>query len=595
MFPLRGRLLACLARPWFLPVLAGIAFHLPSLFCAFVYDDVTLVAEHPRLGSSSFLAEIWQRDYGLEFVGEHRGFYRPAFMTLVFVLRNLFGASPLVFHLFSLAVFCLAIYLVVRVASVFDARGARVLPMVAGVLYAVHPARVETVSLVMSLPDLIVECCALGMVLLLVEPGSIGPPLHAMAVGNKARPPAGEGRPFEREADGRAAARAGVWGRLGEWRAALACGALALLASLSKESAFFIVPAVMGTAFLFALRGGVPQRQRLLSSVAAALVALVAGFLLRSMAHVHAPVPLATTARDLLVGGRADDTVLALLLALRDVVVPGPVVFWRNVVDTHVPGAACLLLLFGAAITGGWYSALRRAHLALALLVAWLGANAVSLTLLVASGYVYAQRYLAFAPVAILLCLAVRAVTARAVRRVPGGALSPRQVRLAGLFAAMYLTALGAFTLAGSATCLTPLSFFLAMQRANPADVVPLGAVAETLNKVGAVEDVEPCVREAAWLDPTHPQVPRLQNMLIQRYLADGRYPDALRCAQWAIGMYSNDADKIVLRAVALANLGQTNAARQDVEQVLARHPDHAAARQLQEQLRRREGKGLGQ
>ncbi|MFZ4394127.1 MAG: hypothetical protein ACOYOU_00715 [Kiritimatiellia bacterium] len=571
MFAYRGRLFAILMQPWFPPVLAGIVFHLPVLFCAFVYDDVSLVAEHPRLGSASFLGEIWQRDYGQEFVGENRGFYRPVFMTLLMALRMLFGTGPLFFHLFSLAVFCLAIYLVVRVAAACESRRTGILPLAAGVLYAVHPARVETVSLVMSLPDLLVECGALGMILLL---------LKAVRGTCAGVPVAGTARAQRR---GYAAV---AW-----------CGALAMLAALCKESAFFVVPALLGTAAWFAMRAGVAERKRVLSAAGLSLMALAVVFLLRNAAHVQPPVPVAGTIRALLTGGRAEDSLLTLLLALRDVVIPGPVVFWRNVTATHLPGAAVVLVALGVVIVGGWLVALRRRNLALALLVAWCGANAANLVLLAGAGYVYSQRYLAFAPVAILLCLAIGvAVNAAADRWPLGSGSSPRYGRLLVLGASAYLTALGAFSLAGSSVCLTPKSFFLAMQRANPADVVPLGAVAEMLNREWAqAEEVEQCIRAATALDRTHPQVPRLQNMLIQRYLADGRFADALRCADWSLGIYTNDADKIVLRATALANLGRPDVARQEVGRVLARDPRHAAARQLMEQIVQRQEKVMGQ
>ncbi len=547
-------------------------FHLPALFCAFVYDDVSLVAEHPRLGSALFLGEIWQRDYGQEFVGENRGFYRPGFMTLLMALRMLFGTGPLFFHLFSLAVFCLAIYLVVRVAAACETRRTGILPLAAGVLYAVHPARVETVSLVMSLPDLLVECGALGVILLLLEG------MRGTCAGDS-------GADVARTTQRRGFASV-AW-----------CVALALLAALCKESAFFVVPALFGTAALFALRAGVAERRCLLLAAGLSLMALVVVFLLRNAAHVQPPVPVAGTIRALLTGGRAEDALLTLLLALRDVVIPGPVVFWRNVTATHLPGAAVALVALGVVIAGGWLVALRRRNLPLALLVAWCGANAANLVLLAGAGYVYSQRYLAFAPVAILLCLAIGvAANAAAIRWPHGWVSSPRYGRLLVLGAAAYLTALGAFSLAGSSVCLTPKSFFLAMQRANPADVVPLGAVAETLNRERApVEEVEQCIRAATALDRAHPQVPRLQNMLIQRYLADGRFADALRCADWALGIYTNDADKMVLRATALANLGRPDVARQEVERVLARDPRHVAARQLLEQIVQRQEKVTGQ
>jgi len=539
-------------RIWLLPVLAGLVAHLPALFCGFVYDDVALVQEHPYLGSFSFLGEIWHRDYGLEFARENCGFYRPMFMTVIWLLRNVFGPDHLAFHLFSLAVFCLAIWLVVRVASAFDTCGTGLLPLVAGILYAVHPARVETVSLVMSLPDLLVECCGLGMVLTLLKTR------HA------------------REASAR--------------RTALACGAWSLFAVLTKESAFSIFPAVASTALVFACLRQSANRKLLLAAAGGVLAALLIGGLLRKLAQIHTPVGPVETLRNLLVGGRADDTLVTLLLALRDVVLPGPVVFWRNVAEMDFPGAVAGLLLIGGVIAGGWWAALRRGNLPLALLLAWLGANVVNLTMLFGASYdiYYSHRYLAFAPIAILLCLAVRIVAERAVRRWQVGLAAPRFTTLAVAAVVAYLTAFGVCSLTGAAICINPLTFFQAMRRANPADIIPLGAVAQTLEREGGrAEEIEKYVIEATLLDPKNTRTTRLHHMLIKHYLADRRYQDAFRCAKWSLGIYSNNAETVLLRATAVANLGRPDLAKWDVEQVLSQHPDFPMALQLREQLLR--------
>jgi len=160
-------------RVWVLPVLIALIVHLPVLWGGFVYDDVPLIEKHKLLGDSGFIVDVWTRDYGLEFTGDEVGYYRPLFMSMVAALRQLFGVAPVVFHLFSLFWFAVAAGLVASVLRLAmasfsggerNSSAAATVAVVGGVFYAVHPMRVETVSLVMSLPDLLVEILALWLV-----------------------------------------------------------------------------------------------------------------------------------------------------------------------------------------------------------------------------------------------------------------------------------------------------------------------------------------------------------------------------------------------------------------------------------------------
>ena len=303
---------------------------------------------------------------------------------------------------------------------------------------------------------------------------------------------------------------------------------------------------------------------------------------------MHAPVSAASI-QEHIFGAKAGSILLSLILAARDVIVPSVPVFWRQAVMPAFPGAAALIVLIVGALGLWWLWALRRGNGLVALLAAWIGANALNSIALAADGYPYSQRYLAVAPIVIALCLGVRALFDMLRCRVP--ALdTPARRRLAGLLAAAYMAAQGGYTLAGSAACLTPLSFFMAMLKGAPADVVPLGAVAETLNREGGdARDVELCIRRATAIDHTHPQVPRLQNMIIKRYLGDRQYADALRCADWSLTLYPKDSDKMALRAVALASLGAMAEAMRGIDQALVMQPENKGYLLLKQQFLERQ------
>jgi len=540
---------AC-SRAWVLPVLLGCAFHLPALFGELVYDDIGLILDHPAPTTWPEWLAIWQRDYGFDLSSRPFGFYRPGLVTLVAVIRALAGNHPLAFHLLCLGVFVLAIGCVVRLAALLDGGQSRRLPVVAGILYALHPARVETVSLVTSLPDLILELGALVFACLL---------LTAMR----------ETRPTR------------------AWRIPAACGLLCLAVATCKESAFLLLPVLAATAGLHALVAPSSQRGRLGAAALAACIGLAIGWLLRMQANVAAPVPL-TGAVGALLGSHACGALRILLLALRDVVVPGPAVLARPFVGFACTGAGVLIAFLGVALVLCWLLAWRRRQFGLALLLAWTGTNALGILLLAANQYTYAPRYLALAPWVLLLCLGAAAVARRLTHYAPPGIRATPQRRAAWLLLALYLAAQGGYTLAGSAQYLTPLRVVTALCELFPANAAVVGNMAELLNQDRQpAADVEVFVRRATTLNAEHPQVPHLHNLLLQRYLDEQRYADVIRCADWSLGIHSNDADKVVLRAAALANLGRTDLARQEVDQVLASHPGHALARQLQQQLAR--------
>ena len=116
--------------------------------------------------------------------------------------------------------------------------------------------------------------------------------------------------------------------------------------------------------------------------------------------------------------------------------------------------------------------------------------------------------------------------------------------------------------------------------------MLAVGGLAELRDAQGGpAEEIEVLVRDATDVDRRHEQVPRLHNLLIKRYLSDGRYADALRCADWSLSIWPDDWDKMALRAVALSGLGRREAALAALDAALAAQPDNAAYRQLRREI----------
>ena len=315
----------------------------------------------------------------------------------------------------------------------------------------------------------------------------------------------------------------------------------------------------------------------------ALLFGLAAAGAVRVLGQVHASVPLTAIPRHLL----AHESTRALVnvaMAVRDLVVPGPVVFWRLLPAGASVASASLLAVFLLCIGWLWARFIRGERLAGALLTAWFGASLASLVVLSAGAYAYSERYVAAAPAIIGLCAAVAAAQRTLLGRVsPDRAAAVR--RIAGMAVVAYVSVHAGFAVAGTAQCRNPRTFFSAMAAANPTDVIPLCAWAETLNEWGTAEEMELTVSRVTALDARHSKVPLLHNLLVKRYLNDGRYRDALRCADRSIEIYPGDPDKLALRAAAQAYLGNPDGAIQSIRQAIRAAPGNAAYRTLEAQI----------
>jgi protein O-mannosyl-transferase len=143
-----------------------------TLINGFVYDDDQQILQNPYVKSWHYLPQIFGTTVW-SFVGQAgtTNYYRPI-MTLSFlVLWQAFGPLPFGFHLFSILVNALVVFLVFETACrLFDDRR---IAWIGALLFAVHPIHTEAVDWIAALPDLEATFFILLAFSLLATPGKM--------------------------------------------------------------------------------------------------------------------------------------------------------------------------------------------------------------------------------------------------------------------------------------------------------------------------------------------------------------------------------------------------------------------------------------
>jgi len=532
------------ARVWLLIVVAALASHGAVLLNAFVWDDVSLVEEHPRLGDIGLLGELLQRDYGLEF-GDRRpaGYFRPLFMALLVLERQVFGLHPAPYHAVNLATLALAACLVAGLVWRLTRR--RSTAVLAACIYACHPMKAETATFVMAWPDLFVGLATGGALWL-----------------------------------GLAATTARRWRRTVVLAAA---SGLAVLAStLSKEAGFFAAAGlVVGLA-------AVSPRKRARGAVVAGtwMVALGVSFWLRSRADLsHNPVG------EILAGPFTHDGAAAALwsigLATRLFLVPsehhylyycgltrheGAVPAWASVAQIAMFALAVVVVL-----ALGWLVVRRRPLLAA--LVGWVVAGSYPLVVSCAYGRPFAARYVAIVPLCVLAGLGL----ARWVRGLRGFPSLRRGSVVVAAWAVLGLCL--ALSLASSIRALTPRSFWSAAVADSPRASHAHASLARAAMADGDVDVAERHARIAIRLQPHHPLTRRIGPLLGMKAFIDGRPADALTWYDWTLEARPFDVEALKGRAVVLFQMGRSAEAREAVGEAVDQYTDDRGVAQVQARI----------
>jgi protein O-mannosyl-transferase len=144
-------------------LIAGVfAIYSPALNFQFILDDHRFVAD-PRLQSPGHLWEFFTSYAWAQIAGGPLCFYRPVFVLWLRLNFILSGASPWAWHLLSIGKHVLvAVLLGMLVWKLLRDRAAA---LIAGTLFALHPAQTESVAWV-TVPDPLMSTGVLGTLLL---------------------------------------------------------------------------------------------------------------------------------------------------------------------------------------------------------------------------------------------------------------------------------------------------------------------------------------------------------------------------------------------------------------------------------------------
>jgi tetratricopeptide (TPR) repeat protein len=126
--------------------------YLSILFNGFVYDDDTQVVQNPYVQSFQYLKEIFTANVW-SFLGPTvSNYYRPMMTLGYLICYKIFGLQPYGFHLVSLALHALIVYLVfVLTERLTRDRG---WAFVASAWFALHPIHTESVAWIAAVTDL---------------------------------------------------------------------------------------------------------------------------------------------------------------------------------------------------------------------------------------------------------------------------------------------------------------------------------------------------------------------------------------------------------------------------------------------------------
>lgn len=549
-----------------LPVLAAVLFHAPALFCGFVWDDVPVIENNTHLAKKGAIPRTFSGDYAEELGSDAAGYYRPLFLSLATLVYRAFGPSPLAFHAVSLVLFCGVVLLTTLVCRRLLGPGREALALVAGLVVAAHPARMEVVSLFTSLPDLLVEGFALIIVLLACNPARQS---LALQVDPRQSVSPVEGETLSSRSPSRLAVSAG-------------CLLAALAAGLVKESAFFIVAGLAGAALLVA----VFHRDRRASCLAAALGCL-AGLAFavgaRTLADIESQYPLHAYVFSLF-RDASGHALQGLAWTIRDVVVPAHAVLMKEPSLSSAVWTQATLIAVFVAVAAILIIMARKGSVFGAFLLAWFAAGIVAIMLLITANIPYSQRYLPLLPGVILLCMFVDLMGRVLSQRMPA---SNRVVsRYLIYVVALYVTLHGAFTMAGSARCLTPTSFFSYMAERGPSLLYPRLAMVRLTSVHGFDPHLaERYLQEAEILSPRSPEVRKLGKLLARHHISEGLYDEAIGFLDWATEVIGEDAESFGLKAAALAYTGKLEDAARVCQQAIDLDPTNTTYQTLAAQI----------
>ena len=207
------------------------AVYSPALNFQFILDDHRFVAD-PRLQSPGHVWEYFTTYVWAQVRGGPLCFYRPLFVLWLRLNFILGGSSPWAWHLLSIAKHSLVAILLGML--VWKLLRDRVAALLAGGLFALHPAQTESVAWV-TVPDPLMSAAVLGTVLLYLRyQGGLSSQDQSRAAKSK--------RKTRQPLHGKSSGNSAAW--------MIAALAVCLSALMAKETAIVLPGALFGMALL---------------------------------------------------------------------------------------------------------------------------------------------------------------------------------------------------------------------------------------------------------------------------------------------------------------------------------------------------------
>ena len=144
-----------------------LAVYWPSLHYQFVLDDHGQILDNPRVQSPGFVATYFTQDVWGAHGGKITNWYRPLFLLWLRLDYILYGLSPWGWHLGGILIHLLATALLA--ALVWMLTGNRVGVLLAAGLFALHPAKTESVAWVSAITDPLMTVGVLSALLLCLK------------------------------------------------------------------------------------------------------------------------------------------------------------------------------------------------------------------------------------------------------------------------------------------------------------------------------------------------------------------------------------------------------------------------------------------
>jgi hypothetical protein len=149
-----------------LPLLCAAGVYAQAVFFQFVYDDLGQILYNPLIKSwplalSYFKTHVWAQTSSISL------YYRPAFMLWLTANYRLFGPNPVYWHLALIGLHilcCVLVYL-----FVWRLTKDKWITTVASLLFALHPAHVESVAWISGATDPLLAVLFLGSLLFYIK------------------------------------------------------------------------------------------------------------------------------------------------------------------------------------------------------------------------------------------------------------------------------------------------------------------------------------------------------------------------------------------------------------------------------------------